>query len=112
VSLSASGDRSRAAHAAAPAPASARPVPNRREALEIAASRRLTVADDQCIIICMRTTLDIDEDLLKTALRLTGAATKTEVIELGLRALVEQAARRRLAALAGSVPGAKAPPRR
>ncbi len=60
----------------------------------------------------MRTTLDIDENLLADALRATGAATKTAVIELGLRALIERAARERLAAMFGAVRNAKAPPRR
>ncbi|MEK6607790.1 MAG: type II toxin-antitoxin system VapB family antitoxin [Myxococcota bacterium] len=60
----------------------------------------------------MRTTLDIDDALLDEARRATGETTKTALVERGLRALVEHAARRRLAALAGTVPAAKAPPRR
>ncbi len=60
----------------------------------------------------MRTTLDLDEALLAKAMEVTGARTKTETIERGLRALVEEAARRRLIALMGTVPNAKAPPRR
>jgi Arc/MetJ family transcription regulator len=55
----------------------------------------------------MRTTLDLDEKLLEEAQRATGTTGKTAVIEQGLRALVEQAARRRLAALAGAVPYAR-----
>jgi Arc/MetJ family transcription regulator len=50
----------------------------------------------------MRTTLDLDGELLHKALEETGAKTKTEVIELGLRALLEREARRRLKALYGS----------
>jgi len=60
----------------------------------------------------MRTTLDLDADLLEKAQRATGVTGKTAVIELGLRTLVEQSARRRLALLAGTIPRAKAPPRR
>jgi Arc/MetJ family transcription regulator len=60
----------------------------------------------------MRTTLDLDEKLLEEAQRATGTTGKTAVIEKGLRALVEQAARSRLAALSGTVRKAKAPPRR
>jgi len=60
----------------------------------------------------MRTTLDLDESLLEEAQRATGAPTRTALVEMGLRALVEQAARRRLAALGGRIPEAKAPPRR
>jgi Arc/MetJ family transcription regulator len=60
----------------------------------------------------MRTTLNIDPELLDEARRVTGVKEKTAVIELGLRRLVEDAARRRLAALAGAVPAARAPRRR
>jgi Arc/MetJ family transcription regulator len=60
----------------------------------------------------MRTTLDLDAELLAEAARATGATTKTALVELGLRALVEQAARRRLAALRGRVPDARAAGRR
>jgi Arc/MetJ family transcription regulator len=60
----------------------------------------------------MRTTLDLDRQLLEQAQKETGAPSKTATIELGLRALLEQAARRRLAALGGTVPAAAAPPRR
>jgi Arc/MetJ family transcription regulator len=60
----------------------------------------------------MRTTLDLDEELLAEAQRVSGAPTRTATIELGLRALVERAARRRLAALRGAIPEARAPPRR
>lgn len=52
----------------------------------------------------MRTTLDLDEDLVRRALDETGARTKTEVIEMGLRALLEREARRRLKALFGKGP--------
>jgi Arc/MetJ family transcription regulator len=60
----------------------------------------------------MRTTLDLDEKLLKTAMTVTKTPTKTAVIERGLRELIAQAARERLASLYGSDPQAKAPPRR
>ena len=36
----------------------------------------------------MRTTIDIDEKLLRDALRATGLKTKREVVELGLRTLL------------------------
>jgi Arc/MetJ family transcription regulator len=60
----------------------------------------------------MRTTLDLNADLLSEAQRVTGAQTKTAVIELGLRALIEKAARQRLAGLRGAVPAARGPRRR
>ena len=52
----------------------------------------------------MRTTLDLDDDLVREALRETGARSKTDVIEMGLRALLERAARQRLKALYGNGP--------
>jgi len=60
----------------------------------------------------MRTTLNIDDNLLAAAMQAAGIDSKTRVIELALEMLVRQAARERIAALHGSVPGAKAPPRR
>jgi Arc/MetJ family transcription regulator len=52
----------------------------------------------------MRTTLDLDADLIRRSLDETGAKSKTEVIEMGLRALLERAARQRLKALYGEGP--------
>ena len=37
----------------------------------------------------MRTNIEIDDRLMKDALRYTGAKTKREAVELGLRALVQ-----------------------
>jgi Arc/MetJ family transcription regulator len=52
----------------------------------------------------MRTTLDLDPDLVRRALQETGARSKTEVIEMGLRSLLEREARKRLRALFGTGP--------
>lgn len=60
----------------------------------------------------MRTTLDIDQELVEEAMRVSGASTKTAAVHLGLEALLAEAARRRLAALRGKIPEAAAPPRR
>jgi len=60
----------------------------------------------------MRTTLEIDRDLLEEAVRVTGAPTKSVAVRLGLKALVEEAARRRLAALYGKVPEVEVASRR
>ena len=60
----------------------------------------------------MRTTLDLDPELLEQARRVTGASTKTAVVEMGLRALVKEAAMKRLIALRGAIPAARAPRRR
>jgi Arc/MetJ family transcription regulator len=37
----------------------------------------------------MRTNIEIDDKLMKDALRFTGAKTKREAVELGLRTLVQ-----------------------
>lgn len=60
----------------------------------------------------MRTTLNIDDELLKTAAQLTGMKKKTAIVHAGLELLIQRAAAKRLAALGGSDPDAKAPPRR
>ena len=60
----------------------------------------------------MRTTLDLDKTLVEQALAETGAKSKTEVIEMGLRLLLEREARRRLKALAGRLPRLQEVPRR
>lgn len=52
----------------------------------------------------MRTTLDLDADLVKRALDETGARSKTDLVEMGLRALLEREARKRLKALFGDGP--------
>jgi hypothetical protein len=60
----------------------------------------------------MRTTLDLDERLVRQALKETRARTKTEVIEMGLQLILEREARRRLKALAGKLPELAPTPRR
>jgi Arc/MetJ family transcription regulator len=46
----------------------------------------------------------LDDELVQQALAATGAKSKTEVIELGLRSLLEREALRRLSALHGKLP--------
>jgi len=60
----------------------------------------------------MRTTLNIDDELLERARELTGITEKTALVREGLQSLIQRAAAKRLAALGGSDPGAKAAPRR
>jgi Arc/MetJ family transcription regulator len=55
-----------------------------------------------CIIVHMRTTLNIDPDLLREAGKLTGISEKTSLVRLGLKALVEKESAKRLAALGGT----------
>lgn len=49
----------------------------------------------------MRTNIDIDEGLMNDALALTGARTKREVVEEGLRELIRLRRQRRLTELRG-----------
>jgi Arc/MetJ family transcription regulator len=60
----------------------------------------------------MRTSLNIDDDLLKEAQRLTGEKAKTALVRLGLRALIEREAARWLAGLGASMPTLKVARRR
>lgn len=50
----------------------------------------------------MRTTLNIEDELLEKASRLTGVKEKTSLVRLGLEALVVRESGRRLAKLGGS----------
>ncbi len=60
----------------------------------------------------MRTTLNIDDDLLKKASDLSGIREKTALIHQGLEELIARESARRLAALGGSDPQLKPIPRR
>jgi len=60
----------------------------------------------------MRTTVTLDDELLKDAEQYTGIAEKSALVNLGLKALVEREAARRAAALGGTMPGFKAAPRK
>lgn len=59
----------------------------------------------------MRTTFDLDDDLLSEAQRLTGITDQTALIHEGLRALIERERGRRLARLGASEPSLRVPPR-
>jgi Arc/MetJ family transcription regulator len=52
----------------------------------------------------MRTTLNINDELLRKAARLTGVTEKTALIHMGLEALIARESARRLARLGGSAP--------
>ncbi len=52
----------------------------------------------------MRTTINLDEQLLGEAQRITGMKERTALIHAGLRALIERESARRLARLGGSEP--------
>jgi hypothetical protein len=60
----------------------------------------------------MRTTLNIENELIEKASRLTGVKEKTSLIRLGLEALIAKESSKRLAKLAGSEKDLKSIPRR
>ena len=72
----------------------------------------LTHAYIRGISICMRTTLNIDDSLLAQASEYTGETEKTALVRMGLEALIQRESARRLAALAGTMPGLLVPARR
>jgi Arc/MetJ family transcription regulator len=60
----------------------------------------------------MRTTLNLDDDLLEEAQQLTGLSEKTALVRAALEALIERESARRLARLGGSEPELSDIPRR
>lgn len=60
----------------------------------------------------MRTTINLDDDLLEQARQISGISERTSLIHEGLRALIERESARRLARLGGSEPQLRPAPRR
>jgi len=60
----------------------------------------------------MRTTLNIDDQILRKASNLTGISEKTALVRLGLETLIAQESAKRLASLGGSEKNLKNIPRR
>jgi Arc/MetJ family transcription regulator len=57
---------------------------------------------DSGMLMHMRTTLNIDDALLRNAAKLTGVKEKTSLVRLGLEALIAKESARRLATLGGT----------
>jgi len=55
----------------------------------------------------MRTTIALDDDLVRTAQEFTGVVEKTALVREALKALIERESARRLATLGGTMPGLK-----
>lgn len=64
------------------------------------------------IIIHMRTTINLNKEIVENAMQATGVKQKTLLIHMGLKALIKDSARQRLAALHGAVKKAKSAQRR
>ncbi len=62
-------------------------------------------------MMTMRTTITLDDDLVRRAAELTGREEKSVLVRMGLEALIAREAGRRLARLGGSDPAASAAPR-
>lgn len=60
----------------------------------------------------MRTTMNLDDELLEKARFYTGIEERTALVHEGLRVLIQREAARRLAALGGTMPDLKPIPRR
>jgi Arc/MetJ family transcription regulator len=60
----------------------------------------------------MRTTLALDDELVRIAQEFTGVAEKTALVREALKALIERESARRLAAIGGTMPHLKSTPRR
>ena len=60
----------------------------------------------------MKTTLNIDDKILKKASKLTGITEKTSLVRLGLEALIARESAKRLAELGGTEKGLRQIPRR
>lgn len=60
----------------------------------------------------MRTTVNLDDELLSEAERVSGIKERAALVNAGIRALIEKESARRLALLGGSQPQLKAVPRR
>ena len=60
----------------------------------------------------MRTTLNIDDEILEEASRLTGIKEKTALVRLGLESLIARESSKRLARLGGSEKDLRPIPRR
>ena len=72
----------------------------------------MTNAYKKDISVCMRTTLNIDDALLAQAGEYTGVTEKTALVRMGLEALIQREAPRRLASLAGTMLSLEMPLRR
>jgi Arc/MetJ family transcription regulator len=60
----------------------------------------------------MRTTINLDDDLITAAQRITGIQERTALLHEGLKALIARESARRLARLGGTEPKLEPVPRR
>ena len=65
-----------------------------------------------CILVHMRSTLNIDVKIFEKASQLTGVKEKTALVRLGLEALIARESSKRLAKLGGTEKKLRSIPRR
>lgn len=58
----------------------------------------------RCYVVCMRTTLAMDDEIVDLAQEFTGITEKTALVREALKALIERESARRLADLGGTSP--------
>jgi len=64
------------------------------------------------ILVCMRTTLNLDDKIFEQASKLTGIKEKTQLLHEGLKTLIAKESAKRLSMLGGSAPNIQKIPRR
>lgn len=57
----------------------------------------------RCMLVCMRTNVEIDDDVMAEVQRLTGVRTKREAVDLALRELVARHRRLGILDLRGKI---------
>jgi len=72
----------------------------------------LTSMHKSYILMHMRTTININDEILEKASRLTGIKEKTALVRLGLEALISSESSKRLAKLGGTEKKLRPIPRR
>ena len=72
----------------------------------------MTDMHPRCILMHMRTTLNIDDETLRRAAELTGIKEKTSLVKLGLEALIARESSKRLAELGATEKDLQPVPRR
>ena len=80
--------------------------------LHVGEENQLEHAYKSCILICMRTTLNLDDKIFEQASKLTGIKEKTQLLHEGLKTLIAKESAKRLSLLGGSAPKIKSIPRR
>jgi len=75
-------------------------------------NKSLADVNSLCMLVCMRTTLNLDEKIFEKASKLTGIKEKTRLLHEGLKTLIERESARRLALLGGTSPKVQSIPRR